>query len=767
MSFASETLIWYDKPAQNWNEALPIGNGRLGGMVFGSVEQELVQFNEDTVWYGGPRDRNNSDALRNLPLLRKLLFEGRLKEAHRLSEAAFSGTPRSQRHYLTAGDLYVGIDHPEGELTHYRRELDLERAVAVTTYQYGGVTFRREVFCSYPDQVMIVRLEADRPGALTLRVRFERKKGKHMDASRRHGTDTIVMTNDCGGKDGLTYSAAAKAIAARGTVSAIGEHLLVDRADEVTIVLAAASTFRTGDPERRCHELLEHAAVQNYGVLLNNHVEDYRRLFDRVKLELGAPAGQELRLLPTEERLGRVQAGEEDAGLYTLYFHFGRYLLIACSRPGSLPANLQGIWNDSMSPPWDSKFTININTQMNYWPAESCNLAECHEPLFELIERMRENGRVTARNMYGCRGFVAHHNTDIWADTAPQDIYPPATQWVMGAAWLTLHLWEHYRFQPNPDFLKKAYETLKESALFFTDFLTESPEGYLVTNPSVSPENRYKLPNGESGTLCYGPSMDTQILTELFDACIEASAELGTDAEARQEWMAVKARLPEMRIGRHGQLQEWLEDYEEGDPGHRHISHLFALHPGTTISPDATPELAEAARITLLRRLDNGGGHTGWSRAWIINFWARLLDGEQAYFHTKELLCKSTLPNLFDNHPPFQIDGNFGAAAGIAEMLLQSHLGYIRLLPALPGAWPEGRVRGLRARGGFRIDVAWSGCRLARAEIASESGKKLRLYTERPVRVTAPDGDDIPAERNGRFMELQTETGGNYIIVPL
>ncbi|NMO94612.1 glycoside hydrolase family 95 protein [Paenibacillus lemnae] len=766
MSLTSETSMWYDKPAQNWNEALPIGNGRLGGMVFGTVEQEKIQFNEDTVWYGGPRDRNNPDALQNLPLIRQLLFEGRLKEAHRLSETAFSGTPRSQRHYLTAGDFCIQVDHPEGELTDYRRELDLDKAMVVTTYQYGGVAFRREVFCSYPDQVMVIRLQADRPGALSLVSRFERKKGKHMDASHRHGDDTIIMSNDCGGKDGLTYSAAAKAITASGSVRVIGEHLLVDQADEVVFILAAASTFRVNDPEQHCCKLLEQASARDYSVLRDDHTTDYQKLFHRVKLGLGDSSKGDCSALPANERLERVQAGDDDAGLYTLYFHFGRYLLISCSRPGSLPANLQGIWNDSMSPPWDSKYTININIQMNYWPAESCNLAECHEPLFELLERMRDNGRITAQKMYGCRGFVAHHNTDIWADTAPQDIYPPATQWVMGGAWLALHLWEHYRFNPDPEFLKRAYETMKESALFFTDFLVESPEGYLVTNPSVSPENRYKLPNGESGTLCYGPSMDTQILTELFDACIQASQELGLDEDARQEWMETLKQMPKMKIGRHGQLQEWLEDYEEKDPGHRHISHLFALHPGTTISPDAAPDLAEAARITLQRRLANGGGHTGWSRAWIINFWARLLDGEEAYEHTKQLLAKSTLPNLFDNHPPFQIDGNFGGTAGIAEMLIQSHLDHVRLLPALPAAWPDGNVQGLRARGGFRIDMKWNGGCLTEAVVISEKGQKCRLYTEQPVRVVNAQGKEVPVERRGSITEITAQKGEVYTIIP-
>ena len=734
----SPLTLWYQQPAEAWTEALPIGNGRLGAMVFGGVAHERLQLNEDTLWAGSPYDPTNPEARGALDDVRRLIFAGRYQDANAEAAAHMMARPLRQPSYQTVGDLMLRLTD-SGYCDNYRRELDLDTAIATTRYRQGGVAFTREAFVSPVDQVIVVSLAADKPGNINAELRFETPMP---GADGAAGDDTLVLSGHNTAWDGipsgLRYEARAKVIADGGRMIARDGAVVVTGANAVRVLIAAATSYKryddvSGDPTQITQTQLAAAAAKPLDALRAAHVREHQRLFRRVSLDIGTtPAAAR----PTDARISNW-TNAEDPALAALYFQFGRYLLISSSRPGSQPATLQGIWNDKLDAPWGSKYTININTEMNYWPAEPANLAECVEPLVQMVKEIAVTGAHTAQVHYGARGWVTHHNTDLWRSTAPID-GPLWGLWPTGGAWLCKHLWDHYDYNRDRAYLAEIYPVLKGASQFFLDTLVEEPtHHWLVTCPSLSPENIH--PYGVA--LCAGPAMDSEILRDLFDHTVAAAQTLGLDAEFRVQVAATRARLAPSQIGKAGQLQEWLADWDMEAPErtHRHVSHLYALFPSDQINVRTTPELAAAARRSLELR---GDLSTGWAIAWRINLWARLREAEHTHAVLKLLLGPDrTYPNMFDAHPPFQIDGNFGGANGIAEMLMQCVAGEIVLLPALPQAWPTGSVRGLRARGGFEIDIAWSSGKLDSVRILGAPGGEATLrYNDVARRVSAGAG---------------------------
>lgn len=780
---AADPVLWYQHPAQRWGDALPVGNGRLGGMVFGGIAKEHVQLNEDTIWNGRKRDRVNPEALKALPEVRRLLFEGKVRAVEALEDEKMMGIPNRQPPYQPLGDLnieFTGHDNATG----YRRELNLATGVARVTYRVGDATFTREVFSSAPDQVVVVRISCDEPGQVSFRATLARSQDAEVTVA---APDRVILTGEAIAHTnfwisanqspaarkketdqlepaGVKFRGVLRAINEGGKVAVSGTDMVVSNANAVTLLVVAATDYRGGDPAAACARYLARAA-KPYATLKAAHVADHEKLFRRVEVELPG-TDPSVETLPTDERLARIKKNQDDPGLAALYFQFGRYLLMGSSRPGTMAANLQGIWNDLMAPPWDSKYTTNINVEMNYWPAEVGNLPETTGPFFDLVKMSLESGRRTAKEMYGARGFVFHHNIDAWADTAPVD-YAYCGIWPMGGAWMALHFWEHYQYGLDRTFLsREAYPVMKEASLFLLDFLIDDGKGHLVTNPSHSPENSYRLPDGTVGRQTVGATMDYEIIYTLFHATMDAARILGIDADYRGQLEGALKRIPDLKIGKLGQLQEWSEDYDENSPGMSHVSHLFALYPSDEITLRGTPELAKAARVSLERRVQNGGGRGGWSSGWYSDLWARLEDGDRAYQHVHNLLSTAA-ESLLNAGRQFQIDANFGACSGIAEMLLQSHSGVIAILPALPSAWPDGHFHGLRARGNVEVDSSWKGGKAVTGSLRPGVAGEFAIrppHGQRIARIQS-GGQTVRSAESGGVWKVRLEPRREYTLV--
>ncbi len=787
-SFAQQKtlVLWYSQPAKDWNEALPIGNGRLGAMIFGRAGDELIQLNEQTLWTGGPVNPNpNPDAPKYLQPVRNALFKDSIGQAVKLLRKMQG--PNTEM-YQPLGDIILK-QQLNGEVSNYYRDLNISNATATTRFTVNGVEYTREMFSSAPDQVIIIRLKASQPKALSFSVgvnhelKFSRMitsdnelvlKGKARITNDERRNPKPFIYEDSLHQDGMRFQFRIKAVTKDGVVSHTDSILTISNATEVLLYVSAATSYngfdkypdKDGkDEEKIAKQFLQTSLKKDYKQLLDAHVKDYQKYFNRVVLSLTDKSADDQ---PTDKRLTDYRTTGNDPGLEELYFQFGRYLLISSSRPGGIPANLQGIWNKEIRPSWRSNYTTNINVEMNYWPAEMCNLSEMTEPLIQQIKRWAVNGKATAKNYYNMRGWAVHHNSDMWAQTNPVGEGggdPKWANWALGSPWLSQHLYEHYRFTSDKKYLKEtAYPLMKSAAEFCLDWLVEK-DGVLITAPSTSPENVYVLPNGTKGSVTIASAMDMEIIWDLFTNIIEADSILNIDKDFAALLKAKRAKLSPLKIGKAGNLIEWYGDWKDEDPQHRHVSHLFALHPGREISPLLDPKFADACRKTLEVR---GDGGTGWSKAWKINFWARLLDGDHAYKMYQQLLDSSTMKNLFDSHPPFQIDGNFGATSGIAEMLLQSHLNEIQLLPALPSKWKDGHVRGLIARGAFEVEMFWKDGKLTKAFITSKAGNICKLRTNQNSAIKDIKTTNTTAQLNNQtqyITSFATVAGKTYEVV--